>query len=155
VVHYEHLELGYNLRMSNLTAAVALAQLSSLEERVKRRREIYQEYRRRLGDLPGVAFMPEAAWNEATRWLTVMRVDSRVAGVDPEAIRLALEEENIESRPVWKPLHLQPVFRGIRFFGDGTSDHMYEEGLCLPSGSALTEADVERIAGIVAKTVAG
>lgn len=155
VAHYEHTELGYNLRMGNLTAAVAVAQLQSLPERVQRRREIFSRYHQNLGDLPGVTFMPEASWNTASRWLTVLRIDSRVAGVDPESVRLALEAENIESRPMWKPLHQQPVFRGIRMFGSGVADVLFEEGLCLPSGTALTDPDLDRISGIISQTLAG
>jgi len=145
VAYYEHRELGYNLRLSNLNAAVAVAQLESLTDRVRRKREVFQGYRARLDGLPGVTFMPEAEWNAATRWLTVLCVDPATAGVDREHIRLALEAEDIESRPVWKPLHLQPVFRGVRTYGGAISEGIFERGLCLPSGTALAESDLDRV----------
>ena len=107
--HYEHTELGYNYRMSNLLAAVGSAQLEVLEQRVAARRAIFEGYAAQLGDLPGVAFMPEAPYGRSSRWLTVMLLDE-ASGKTPETVRLALEQENIEARPVWKPMHLQPVF---------------------------------------------
>ncbi len=107
--HYEHAELGYNYRMSNLLAAVGSAQLDVLEQRVAARRAIFERYAAQLGDLPGIAFMPEAAYGTCSRWLTVMLLDE-ASGKTPETVRLALEQENIEARPVWKPMHLQPVF---------------------------------------------
>ena len=153
VVHYEHRELGYNLRLSNLNAAVAVAQLASLSDRVRRKREIFSGYRERLADLPGIAWMPEAAWNTATRWLSVVRIDPAVAGTDRETVRQALEAENIESRPVWKPLHQQPVFQHARTYSTGASDRMFDEGLCLPSGTALRDEDLDRISSVIRSAV--
>jgi pyridoxal phosphate-dependent aminotransferase EpsN len=147
--HYEHSQLGYNYRLSNLLAAVGRAQLAVLGDRVASRRRNCERYRELLGDLPGVSFMPEAAYGEGTRWLTVITVDPAELGIDREALRLALEQENIEARPVWKPMHLQPVFRGRRVIGGAVAEHLFDRGLCLPSGSALTEGDLERIAGVV------
>jgi len=148
-VHYEHLEVGYNYRLSNLLAAVALAQLEILDERVEKRRKIFDGYRERLQDMDGVSFMPEADWNTSTRWLSVIRIDPSRFGADREQIRLALEAENIESRPVWKPLHLQPALKHLRTFGGEVAEKMYGEGLCLPSGHALTDADQDRICDVV------
>ena len=108
--HYEHTEIGYNYRMSNILAAIGRGQLRVLDERVKRKREIFDYYRKALGDLPGIEFMPEPEWSRSNRWLTVILITPEEFGADREAVRLALEAENIEARPVWKPMHMQPVF---------------------------------------------
>jgi dTDP-4-amino-4,6-dideoxygalactose transaminase len=147
--HYEHTEIGYNYRMSNLLAAVGRGQLRALGERVRRKREIFEGYRARLGQTPGIEFMPEAGHGRASRWLTVVLITPEEFGADREAVRLALEERNIESRPVWKPMHLQPVFRGSDVRGGAVSEDIFARGLCLPSGTAMTEADLDRVAGIV------
>ena len=147
--HYEHTEIGYNYRLSNILAAIGLGQLDVLEARVAARRRIFRWYEQALADLPGLSFMPEAAYGKANRWLTVIQVDAGAFGAAPEAIRLALEEQNIESRPVWKPMHAQPVFAGARAFGGAVAEGLFARGLCLPSGTAMTEADVQRVAGIV------
>ncbi len=147
-VHYEHRELGYNYRLSNLLAGVAVAQLESLQDRVRKRRAIFEGYRERLGAIDGISFMPEAGWNEATRWLSVIRIHSQTYGRDREQVRLALEAENIESRPIWKPLHRQPALQHLRCYGGEHSDLLFEEGLCLPSGSALTDSDLDRICSL-------
>lgn len=147
--YYEHAEIGYNYRLSNLLAAVGRAQLRTLEERVLKRRWIFEQYRQRLSDLPGVEFMPEAPWGRCTRWLSIILLDEREAGISPETLRLALEAENIESRPVWKPLHLQPVFQGCEVIGGAVAEELFQRGLCLPSGTGMTEADIERVVKIV------
>jgi pyridoxal phosphate-dependent aminotransferase EpsN len=147
--HYEHSEIGYNYRLSNVLAGIGRGQLEVLGERVRRKREIFDAYRQLLGDLPGIAFMPEAPWGIATRWLTVLTVDPAQFGATREEIRLALEAENIESRPLWKPMHLQPVFRDCEAVGGAVSERLFKDGLCLPSGTALGEADLERIAKVV------
>jgi len=147
--HYEHTTIGYNYRMSNVAASIGLGQLEMLPTFVARLREIAQWYENTLGDIPGVQFMPEAAYGEGNRWLTVMLVDDKICGVSSEEIRLALEAENIESRPVWKPMHLQPVFKDVPCTGGDVSEELFRCGLCLPSGSALTENDLKRIAGII------
>ena len=108
--HYEHEEIGYNYRMSNILAAIGRGQLRVLDERVKRKREIFDYYRNALGDLPGIELMPEALYGRSNRWLTVILITPEEFGTDKEEVRLALEAENIEARPVWKPMHLQPVF---------------------------------------------
>ncbi|MCS7300842.1 MAG: DegT/DnrJ/EryC1/StrS family aminotransferase [Fimbriimonadales bacterium] len=151
--YYEHAEIGYNYRLSNLLAAVGRAQLITLEERVQKRRWIFEQYRLWLSDLPGVEFMPEAPWGRCTRWLSIILLDEQATGVSPEAIRLALEAENIESRPVWKPLHLQPVFQGCEVVGGAVAEDLFRRGLCLPSGTGMTEADIERVVEIVRRAL--
>ena len=148
--HYEHSTVGYNYRLSNLLAAVGRAQLELLEERVAARRRIFDRYRERLGGLPGVEFMPEAPYGRSTRWLTCLTLDPEAFGCDREAVRAALERHAIEARPVWKPMHLQPLYRGHLLVGGGVGARLFERGLCLPSGSALTGDEVDRIADLVA-----
>ncbi len=147
--HYEHSVVGYNYRLSNLLAAVGRAQLEVLDDRVAARRRNFSIYDERLSDLPGLRFMPEADFGTATRWLTCLTIDPRAFGADREAVRLALEAENIESRPVWKPMHLQPVFAGCRVRGGDVSRRLFEQGLCLPSGSSLSSEDLERVVSVV------
>lgn len=147
--HYQHSEIGYNYRMSNLLAAVGRGQLRVLPERVRRKREIFAAYRQALGDLPGISFMPEAPWGRATRWLTCLTVDPAAFGADREAIRLALEAEDIESRPLWKPMHLQPVFADCEAVGGAVAAALFKRGLCLPSGTAMTDADIARVVGVL------
>ena len=166
---YEHERLGYNYRMSNIVAAIGVGQLTHLEEIINKKRRIFEAYRAQLDLLGGVVFMPEAAYGRCTRWLTVIEMEDgeansydgavsamgRDAGsidlssLTPSAlverVRLSLETENIESRPVWKPMHLQPVFRGARVYGGAVSERLFRRGLCLPSGAGLTEGDVERV----------
>lgn len=147
--HYEHLELGYNYRLSNVLAAIGRGQLRTLERRVSRRREIFEHYRSGLGDLPGITFMPEAPWGRHARWLTCFTVDPDDFGTTANAIRERLEKENIEAKPLWKPMHLQPVFTGCNMIGGGVAERLFEQGLCVPSGSAMTDADVERVIEVV------
>jgi pyridoxal phosphate-dependent aminotransferase EpsN len=147
--HYQHSEIGYNYRMSNVLAGIGRGQLRVLDERVAACRRIFAYYQEALGHLPGIAFMPEAPWGRANRWLTVLTVDPARFGVDREAIRLALEAENIEARPVWKPMHLQPVFAAYESIGGGVAEDLFARGLCLPSGSNLTEGQLARIVAIV------
>lgn len=145
VVHYEHVEVGFNYRMSNILAALGRAQLESLPERVATRRRIRDRYRELLGGTAGISFMPEAPYGTTNAWLTCVVVDPDAFGVDREAIRLALEAEDIEARPLWKPMHLQPIFASHRSFGGDVSGRLFERGLCLPSGSSLTEDDQDRV----------
>jgi pyridoxal phosphate-dependent aminotransferase EpsN len=174
--HYQHSEIGFNYRMSNVLAAIGRGQLTVLQERVAARRRNFEFYQQALGDLPGIEFMPEASYGRSTRWLTCLTIGeakakakvkvkakakkgspsasistSASAGPRSSVLRLlqALEAENIEARPLWKPMHLQPVFRGCRVRGGGVSERLFENGLCLPSGSALTEEDLERICAVV------
>ena len=149
--HYEHSEIGYNYRMSNILAAIGRGQLRVLEERVKARRWIFKQYQQLLGDLPGITFMPEAPTSRCNRWLTVVLIDAAEFGATPEQVRLALEAENIEARPVWKPMHLQPVFRTCRVRGGAVSERLFRLGLCLPSGTAMASSDMERVADIIRK----
>jgi dTDP-4-amino-4,6-dideoxygalactose transaminase len=147
--HYQHSVVGYNYRMSNLLAAVGRGQLQVLRDRVARKRCIFHFYQNALGDLPGVSFMPIAGYGEPNYWLTCILVDPARFGSTREDIRLALEKENIESRPLWKPMHLQPVFKDSRVRGGSVSEKIFRDGLCLPSGTALTDVELERVAGII------
>jgi dTDP-4-amino-4,6-dideoxygalactose transaminase len=149
VVHYEHKEVGYNYRMSNILAAIGRAQLGVLGDRVAHRRQIFQRYVDGLGDLPGISFMPEASYGRHSRWLSVILIDAAQFGADYEAVRLALEGHNIESRPVWKPMHRQPVFSGERTIGGAVADSFYARGLCLPSGTGMSQSDQDRVIAIV------
>jgi dTDP-4-amino-4,6-dideoxygalactose transaminase len=150
VAHYEHTMIGYNYRLSNLLAAVGRGQLQSLQDRVARRRATFDEYKRALGGEAGVEFMPEIEGGRSTRWLTCLTVDPAKFGASREDIRLHLESMNIESRAVWKPMHLQPVYKDHRIVGGAVSKRLFEDGLCLPSGSNLSDADRARIiAGVL------
>ncbi len=151
--HYQHSEIGYNYRMSNVLAGIGRGQLQVLEERVQARRGNFDYYQETLGQLPGIDFMPEAAWGRHTRWLTCITVDPEQFGATPEDIRLALEAENIEARPVWKPMHMQPVFAEYECFGGSVAADLFEYGLCLPSGSNLTERDLARVVEAIASCV--
>jgi pyridoxal phosphate-dependent aminotransferase EpsN len=148
-LHYEHSEIGYNYRMSNVLAGIGRAQLEVLEDRVTARRRNYAHYVEALGDLPGLSFMPEASWGRHTRWLTCITIDPTDFGADREAVRIALEKENIEARPVWKPMHLQPVFSGCEAVGGEVAESLFDRGLCLPSGSNLGPVDLERVVSVV------
>ncbi len=147
--HYQHSDIGYNYRMSNLLAAVGRGQLRVLRDRISRKRNTFHLYQHALGDLPGISFMPIAGFGEPNYWLTCILVDPARFGATREDIRLALEKANIESRPLWKPMHLQPVFKDCRVRGGAVSEGIFRDGLCLPSGSGLTDQDLERIGGIV------
>ena len=147
--HYEHTEIGYNYRMSNILAAIGRGQLKILSRHVEKRRANYAYYMRELGDLPGISFMPEASWGLCTRWLTCITVNSKFFGADREVVRRALAADEIEARPIWKPMHLQPVFATSKHYGSGVSDGLFDIGLCLPSGSNLSEHDLERVANRV------
>jgi pyridoxal phosphate-dependent aminotransferase EpsN len=149
--HYQHSELGFNYRMSNILAAVGCGQLRVLDDRVNARRRNCDFYQEAFKDLPGLEFMPEAPYGRSTRWLTCITINPETAGVDREKVRLALAGEKIESRPVWKPMHLQPIFRDCACYGGKVSENLFEHGLCLPSGSALTLEDLGRVAGVVRK----
>ena len=169
--YYEHSEIGYNYRMSNIAAAIGRGQLRVLGERIEQKRRIFRYYRDALGDLAGIGFMPEANYGRSTRWLTAILIDAEEFGVDTETVRLALEAENIESRPTWKPMHLQPVFMNgteaicereakngngqacvrhkARVVGGIVSEYLFKTGLCLPSGTQMTEKDLERVVRVI------
>ena len=178
--HYEHSQIGYNYRMSNILAAIGLGQLRVLDERVKAKRRIFDYYHEALKDIPGIEFMPEAHYGRSNRWLTVILITPEEFGVDREVVRLTLEAENIEARPVWKPMHMQPVFdtgrkatplneqhisRGkqgmrqkagnvkrrykARVVGGEVAEDLFNRGLCLPSGTALTEKELARVVSVI------
>jgi len=147
-VWYEHEELGYNYRMSNILAAIGIAQLRLLPEVVRRKRALFNRYRELLQDCPGIGFMPEAQYGEATRWLTVARLETEARA---HRIIQALGNENIEARPVWKPMHLQPVFQGARVYGGAAGGRLFQTGLCLPSGAGLSPQDIDRICTVLRK----
>jgi len=181
--HYEHSTIGYNYRMSNVLAAIGRGQLRVLDQRIETKRKIFTRYQRALGDIPGIEFMPEAKYGRSTRWLSVILITPEEFGMDREAVRQALEAENIEARPVWKPMHLQPVFKvqsskfkvqssrypseidealhgaskvqGLeqmykaRTVGGEIAEDLFNRGLCLPSGTAMTEEDLERVVKVI------
>lgn len=152
--HYQHSEIGYNYRLSNVLAAIGRGQLRVLEDRVLARRRNFEFYNKALGAYPGIEFMPEASWGRHTRWLTCLTVDPEQFGADREDLRLALEAECIEARPVWKPMHLQPVFAEYPCHGSGVAEDLFERGLCLPSGSDLTRDDLRRVVQVFARVAA-
>ena len=137
--HYEHSTFGYNYRLSNICAAIGVGQMTVLEDRVARRRAIFERYRQALSR-PGITFMPEPDGYRSTRWLTALTVDPLLTGTSREAIRLRLLQHKIEARPLWKPMHLQPLYAGAPYHGHGVDAGLFENGLCLPSGSDMTEA---------------
>ncbi len=149
VAHYEHVTHGYNYRLSNVLAAIGIGQLEVLDQRVAARRQICAWYARELAGLPGISMMPVAAYGVPNCWLTTIRVDAAKFGATTEDIRVRLEKENIESRRVWKPLHQQPAFAGCRVRGGSVSEGIFRDGLNLPSGSAMVEADVLRVCAAV------
>jgi len=148
--HYEHSEIGYNYRLSNVCAGIGRGQMLALPRFIQRRREIHAFYLDQLNDLPGIRVMtaPDPAF-ASNYWLSTMRVDPAAAGRTREDLRLALESANIESRPLWKPMHLQPVFANAPFYGDGTSERLFAQGLCLPSGASLTDHAIHRVVAAI------
>jgi dTDP-4-amino-4,6-dideoxygalactose transaminase len=147
--HYEHSTLGYNYRLSNLAAAVGRGQLRTLEQRVQRRREINRRYREAFADLDGVGFLPDAPYGAPTSWLTVITLDPGDAAAKPDDVRHALEAVDIEARPAWKPMHLQPLYADAEIVGGEVAEAVFATGLCLPSGSSLTDADQDRVIEVV------
>jgi len=143
--HYQHTHIGYNYGLSNVLAGIGRGQLRVLEDRVSARRANYYFYKRELGDLSGIYFMPETDFGRSTHWLTCITIEPSEFGATREDVRLALESENIEARPLWKPLHMQPVFRDYPYYGSGVSERLFDIGLCLPSGSNLEKGDLERV----------
>lgn len=184
--HYEHTQIGYNYRMSNIVAAIGRGQLQALDDRVEKKRQIFEYYKQALSPLPGIELMPEAAYGRSTRWLSVILIKPDKFGADREVVRLALDSENIESRPLWKPMHLQPVFdvegtgeteinnidgkreqqlssqgnpehaqHKARAVGGAVSETLFERGLCLPSGTQMSDEDLGRVVDIIVKLHAG
>ena len=145
--HYQHSEIGYNYRMSNICAGIGLGQMGALSQFIKRRQKIHHYYMDTLSGIPGIWFLDNPSKEvRSNHWLTCILIDS---DFDREDVRLAMERANIETRPLWKPLHLQPVFRDFPFYGDGTSEQLFEQGLCLPSGVGLTEEELEKVMKVV------
>jgi len=144
--HYQHSHIGYNYRMSNVSAGIGRGQMEVLPERIQQRRNNYKRYVDALCNMPGISFLLEPEGFFSNRWLTTILVDpTETGGITREDIRLTLEKENIESRPLWKPMHIQPVFKDAPFYGDGTSERLFDHGLCLPSGSNMTEEEQSRV----------
>ena len=151
--HYQHSQIGYNYRMSNVLAGIGRGQMEVLDERVAQRRTNNQRYRDFFAGIDGVTFQTEPVADFFSNyWLTAILIDPELSGgISREDVRLALDAENIESRPLWKPMHMQPVYEGTKFFGSGVCEKLFEQGLCLPSGSNLTEAEFERIFSALSK----
>jgi dTDP-4-amino-4,6-dideoxygalactose transaminase len=147
--HYQHSEIGYNYRLSNLLAAVGRAQLESLPGKIARRRAVNARYRDGLQHVPGIAFMPEAPYGRTNAWLTCLTITPAIFGASREDVRLALDAHDIEARPLWKPMHMQPVFRDAARCGGTVSADLFERGLCLPSGSSLTVDEQTRIIDLI------
>jgi dTDP-4-amino-4,6-dideoxygalactose transaminase len=144
--HYQHNELGYNYRMSNIVAGIGRGQLKVLDQRVAKKKYIFEFYKRELGQLKGVKFMPINEWNEPNYWLSCITVSGQVKPLD---IMEVLEKENIECRPIWKPMHMQPFFTGYDYVGGDVSQSLFENGLCLPSDTKMTDDDLNRIVEII------
>ncbi len=148
-IHYQHSEQGYNYRMSNVLAAIGRGQLAKLPDFIAARRKVFDYYQATLCELPGIEFMPEAEYGESTRWLSCITVNEKISGMSPNKIRLRLDEENIECRPVWKPLHLQPLFTDCEKVGGEVAEKLFHTGLCLPSGYALTLEQLKRVVAVI------
>ena len=147
--YYEHSQVGYNYRMSNVLAGIGRGQLRVLSERVAARRRNFEFYAAALADVPGIEFMPEAPWGTHTRWLTTVVITPAEFGSDRDELRQRLDAANIEARPVWKPMHLQPVYRGCTALGGSVAEDLFQRGLCFPSGSNMTADDLERVVSVV------
>ncbi len=150
--HYQHSEIGYNYRLSNISAGIGRGQMTVLDEHVRRRREIHSWYMQALKDMPGVSINdnPSADYN-SNFWLTCVEIDPQQAGYDREHLRLTMEKANIETRPLWKPMHLQPVFKDAPYYGKGIAEMLFERGLCIPSSPILSENDLERVVDVFVK----
>ena len=150
--HYQHSHIGYNYRMSNITAGIGRGQMEVLGQRIEARRKMYAFYELMFKDTEGIELLREPSSDFfSNHWLSAIVIDKAKVGFDREDLRLAFLEENIESRPLWKPMHLQPVFSGVPYYGEKVSEELFDKGLCLPSGSNLTEGDRERIMGVLKK----
>ena len=147
--HYQHTTYGYNYRLSNVCAAIGVGQMEVIDERVDRRRAIFSRYVESLAGSPGLSFMPEAAYGRSNRWLTIALLDPASCSRPVDALRLTLEAGDCESRPIWKPMHLQPLFLGARFIGRGVCDRIFQTGLCLPSGTDMTEQEQDHVISII------
>jgi dTDP-4-amino-4,6-dideoxygalactose transaminase len=150
--HYQHSEIGFNYRMSNVSAAIGRGQLMDLDQKIMRRRHIFSFYNQELNDFEGISFHEEPGYACSNRWLTTILVDpGKTKDISRETIRFTLEKENIESRPLWKPMHLQPVYKDALFYGNGASEALFRDGLCLPSGSGMTDGELESVVSVIKK----
>lgn len=148
--HYQHSEIGYNYRMSNICAGIGRGQMTVLDEHISRRREIHRLYKEYLSGVPGITVFDDPSDDfQSNHWLTCILIDPKVAGFTREDLRLTMEKENIETRPLWKPMHLQPVFADAPFYGDGTAEKLFDKGLCLPSGPTLTNDEIRRVSEVI------
>lgn len=149
-IYYQHEEVGYNYRMSNISACIGRGQMLVLDERIASRRANFEFYKKAFQNLPGVSFQEEGEGLFSNRWLTAIVVDSNENhGLTKLNLRIALQEDNIESRPIWKPLHRQPLFKDAPYYGGKVAEDLFKKGLCLPSGSNLSEADLNRVTSII------
>lgn len=155
VIHYEHTEVGFNYRLSNVSAAIGVGQLEMIEDKVARRRAIFERYVEAFGAQGGVGFMPEPAWSRCTRWLTCLTLDPARSGTDRTAVYETCDGAAIEARPLWKPMHMQPAFAGTRFIGPGLCERLFETGLCVPSGSGMSDAEQDRVIATISPLLAG
>jgi dTDP-4-amino-4,6-dideoxygalactose transaminase len=152
--HYQHEEMGYNFRMSNVLAGIGRGQMEVLNERIESRRSNFNYYKEKLGQIPGISFLKELEGSISNRWLTIILLDPKLTGgIGREDLRLALADENIESRPLWKPMHMQPLFESAPYFGKGIAMKLFKHGLCLPSGSNLTNEELERVIGVIKNVI--
>lgn len=148
--HYQHSEIGYNYRMSNICAGIGRGQMTVLDSHVSRRREIHTLYSNKLSKLSGISLLENPSVDyQSNHWLTCVQIDSERAGFTREDLRLAMDKADIETRPLWKPMHLQPIFADSPFYGDGTSEALFEKGLCLPSSPVLSENDIDRVVNVI------
>ncbi len=147
--HYEHSQLGYNYRLSNLLAAVGHAQFQNLDQHLEKRRAIFEKYVEAFRDHAGISFMPRPLHSEPSHWLTVINVDPTLCNTTPEKIRKALKVANIEARPTWKPMHLQPLYSSCEMYGGEVCENIFATGLCLPSGSNLSSEDQDRVTKVI------
>jgi dTDP-4-amino-4,6-dideoxygalactose transaminase len=152
--HYQHSQIGYNYRMSNICAGIGRGQMEVLPERIEQRRGNFSFYQKELKDIDGISFVAEPVGFYSNRWLTTILVNpTEAGGTTREDIQLALEKENIESRPLWKPMHLQPIFEKYSYYGNNVAETLFNSGLCLPSGSNLTRENLRLIADIIIDTI--
>jgi pyridoxal phosphate-dependent aminotransferase EpsN len=149
--YYYHKKIGYNYRMSNVLSAIGRGQLQVLDKKIEKKRKIYEKYKNLLSDMSGITFVDEPAWSKGIRWLTCVLVEGKIFGSTCEDIRLELEKNNVESRPIWKPLHTQPIFSNCEKIGGEVSEKIFEDGLCLPSGTNLTDREIEKVCRIIKK----
>lgn len=148
--HYQHSQIGYNYRMSNICAGIGRGQMYVLNKHITRRKEINNQYKELLKDVPGISFLENPTIDfDSNHWLTCILIDSSKAGFSRENLRLKMDSENIETRPLWKPMHLQPVFKGYPCYKNGTSETLFEQGLCLPSSPVIIKEDIERISEVI------